>query len=382
MMNDPGGSDMSVLAKEFGIPILLNSVVVIGLRSVSQILLPHAMEIFGHKPWIPIVACIVTLVVCLPFLRAILSGSAVKIENPKTANLARIKRISRTRVGISVVYGVVMIGVVIGEFTNIQTFSGIVLIALGSASVIFSRYSEPLYRAIDDGFWNNLNDKEILELERGERPALAPWDATLAEFLMSPDSELVGKRLDESAFKENTGATIAMIERGSRRILAPNRAMVLLPSDKVYVIGTDEQLGLAQARIEVQLAPTDSNEDISFGLDTLVLGKDSNFVGKTIRDCGLREATHGLIVGIERDAQRILNPDSTMTLLPEDRLWIVGDTVRIRMLKAGQPLPPVSISAHLKFSYTDYGVLRQPAGTERSRYEPVARPFASLCCIS
>ncbi len=57
------------------------------------------------------------------------------------------------------------------------------------------------------------------------------------------------------------------------------------------------------------------------------------FTGKTIRDSGLREETDGLIVGLEREGKRILNPDSTIELLSGDLLWIVGDRNRISKLQ-------------------------------------------------
>src|SRR5690606_1915643 len=134
-----------------------------------------------------------------------------------------------------------LLGLIIGQFTNVQTFSGIMLIAAGAIIVLFSRYSEPLYQAVEHRFLANLNEREMEELQRAAKPVLAPWDATLAEFVVSPHSELVAKRLDESALKETTGATIAMIERGNHKILAPSRHTILLPYDRVSMIGTDEQ---------------------------------------------------------------------------------------------------------------------------------------------
>jgi CPA2 family monovalent cation:H+ antiporter-2 len=106
-----------------------------------------------------------------------------------------------------------------------------------------------------------------------------------------------------------------------------------MPFDKVSVIGTDEQLAVARTRLEVKPSDVEGPVDASFGLESLVLDEASVYTGKSIRACGLREAVHGLIVRIERDGQRILNPDSAITLRPEDRLWVVGDRVRIRAVR-------------------------------------------------
>ena len=53
--------------------------------------------------------------------------------------------------------------------------------------------------------------------------------------------------------------------------------------------------------------------------------KNESYIGKTIRESKLREKTHGLVVGIEKRGNRILNPESDIVLEKDDILWIVGD---------------------------------------------------------
>jgi CPA2 family monovalent cation:H+ antiporter-2 len=55
--------------------------------------------------------------------------------------------------------------------------------------------------------------------------------------------------------------------------------------------------------------------------------------GKTLRASGIREITNGLVVGIERNGQRILNPDSTTVFEWDDIVWIVGDRKKIDDLR-------------------------------------------------
>lgn len=54
--------------------------------------------------------------------------------------------------------------------------------------------------------------------------------------------------------------------------------------------------------------------------------------GKTIRDSGIRERTNGLIVGIERNNERILNPNSTTIFEWDDIVWIVGKEKKYKCL--------------------------------------------------
>ena len=52
-------------------------------------------------------------------------------------------------------------------------------------------------------------------------------------------------------------------------------------------------------------------------------------IGKSIRESQIREKTHGIIVGIERNGKRILNPESHLVLEDSDILWIAGEKKKI-----------------------------------------------------
>jgi monovalent cation:H+ antiporter-2, CPA2 family len=52
---------------------------------------------------------------------------------------------------------------------------------------------------------------------------------------------------------------------------------------------------------------------------------NSEWVNRTIRETGLREHFQALVVGIEREGKRMLNPDSTVSIRSGDLLWIVGN---------------------------------------------------------
>ncbi|WP_141735525.1 cation:proton antiporter [Oligoflexus tunisiensis] len=322
------------LLKEYGPRILLNTVVVAAISLVmSKVALPKAIEILGNPLWLRTAACILALGLCAPFLRAIFLGMPLDLNNRPPEELEQLRRLNFGIVVIRVIYGLVLIDIVIGQFVGVRTLFGIALAVLGAAIVLYGRYSEPLYQSVEKRFLANLNANDTSPGAAAIKPVLAPWDAVLAELIVSPHSPLVGHRLDESDIRGKTGATIAMIDRGGRKILAPDRSATLMPFDRISLIGNDEQLALARALIEVDAPLLDTAAESTFGLDSLVLSRTSPFIGKAIRECGLREMVHGLIVGIERGGQRILNPDSLLELQADDRLWIVGDRNRMKAIK-------------------------------------------------
>jgi CPA2 family monovalent cation:H+ antiporter-2 len=59
-------------------------------------------------------------------------------------------------------------------------------------------------------------------------------------------------------------------------------------------------------------------------------------VNKTIRESRIRERTHGIVVGIEKGGERIINPDSMELIEAGDEIWIVGEKRRLLTIKRAQ----------------------------------------------
>jgi CPA2 family monovalent cation:H+ antiporter-2 len=192
----------------------------------------------------------------------------------------------------------------------------------------FSQHLEGVYEWFEKNFLQNLNDSKPKKLEE---KLLLPWEAHLASYSISQYSPFLGKSLEELRIREKYGVSIVLIERGTRKIKAPNKDEILFPLDTVKVIGTDDQLKKFREFIEIKASELDDSNLDSYGLKGCILNDSSEFLGKTIRDSGIREMTEGLVVGLERGAERIINPDTLIVLEEGDLLWIVGN---IRKLDA------------------------------------------------
>ena len=73
-----------------------------------------------------------------------------------------------------------------------------------------------------------------------------------------------------------------------------------------------------------------NREDIQ--LERIVVDEHNALKGKGIGNSGIRENTHGLVVGIERNGERILNPASTEVFEWDDVVWLVGNHKKIQEL--------------------------------------------------
>lgn len=217
----------------------------------------------------------------------------------------------------------------------------------GGGVLLFSTKVELIYERFVQRFLLSLSEveDEVTEKTPAEKkresaaaaviPAkgLTPWEAHIAVFIVTVDSFAVGKTIIELQVRERYGVTITLLERGGRKIPAPSSVERIYPGDRLHVIGTDEQLASFREFIEVASAsPIDQMSDESFSLQSHTVLNLSGFAGKSIRDCGIREKANGLIVGVERGNERVLNPAASFKIHVGDLLWIVGETEKIRGL--------------------------------------------------
>jgi CPA2 family monovalent cation:H+ antiporter-2 len=182
-------------------------------------------------------------------------------------------------------------------------------------------------------------EKSFLETfqEKKEKPQqmltnLAPWDSHLVHIDVHPNAVLVNKSLLASGLRTRFGINVVAIQRGVQTIVAPKPHEIILPRDVLVVLGTDEQLDQARPELEIpdEIAsayPTSAN----YRLKHIKLPAHSSMVGKSIRESGFREKYHAMVVGIERNHNRFINPDTDMRMEANDIIWIVGE---FKMLEA------------------------------------------------
>ncbi|OKL40679.1 cation:proton antiporter [Pontibacter flavimaris] len=328
-------SDWKLVLRSYGVNLVVYSVILIALVLLAgEFLYPFIHETVIKGAWGGIVTTAITLLFMAPFLWALV------VHHPQKEAQGRIWAnknyrsliivMEFTRIGIAILF----IGFLLNRVLSVQVAIIVGLFIIGLL-VIFSKRIQDFYIRIENRFMSNLNAREISAASKMSH-TLVPWDAHLTSFEVSPESVVVGKSMLELQIRELYGVNVAVIERGDRTIMAPTRHERIFPGDKLYIFGTDEQIEAFRQFIETEMASpaTDGEtgkEDI--GLQMLVVSADSALLHKTVRQSGVREKTKGLIVGIEKKGERLLNPDSELVLEEGDILWIVGSPWRIKQLE-------------------------------------------------
>jgi monovalent cation:H+ antiporter-2, CPA2 family len=313
--------------------IIVFSLVIIGIIFLFvNYVLWWVADYVKSDVWVHIITAILCLAAMSPFLWALVLR---KVAPESTALLWSNRRyrapllfLRLVRAGISIVYISLFM---LSFFPVIVAIAG--AIVLVSLAAIFSKRIHRFYIRLENRFMFNFYHRELQEAKASLRE-LAPWDAHIARITFPAGAVCTGNTLEEMQIRERFGVNIAMIKRGElHTIPAPGRYERLYPGDKLFVIGTDEQLEAFKKYIEPEngqsLVAQETREVV---LKKLVLNESSVLLGQTIRNSGIREKTNGLIVGIERDGKRILNPESNTMFEDGDKVWIVGDSQLINEL--------------------------------------------------
>lgn len=331
---------LSLIWRIYGVKLLLNSVVVIALALASEyFLLPKLLEILGDQTWVRLVAAVVVLGASLPFLWAIIMKIPSNLSDEQAETVARLRSLHLGVLFVRALLGIALIIFVIDRVSSSYQFQLVAVALVITWLFAFRRFIEPAYLRMEKRFLGNLNAKEMQEVDQiSHKSSLAPWDTSLADFVVSSDSKVAGQTLEEANLRGTTGTMAVMITRGKRHFFAPGKESRILPNDRIYLIGTDEQISRARLLLEdqgVEGEPSQGMGDL-FNLENIVLNERSPYINKSIRDCGLREAAEGLIVGIERDGIRMLNPDSATILQAGDLVWLVGQRPKIQEIRRDQ----------------------------------------------
>jgi CPA2 family monovalent cation:H+ antiporter-2 len=270
-----------------------------------------------------VIVALLTLVIISPFLYA-LSLRRVAIDQ---VNELLKQRKYRGPIFMMVFLRAILTLVFLGFLLNVFFSPIIAFIALLVCLLLFYFFPKKLtarYYKIEERFIKNFNGRELEKAKRS-RSDLTPWDGHMATFDIARDSNITGLSLEELRIRENIGVNIAYIKRGDIIINIPSKNERIFPGDEIGVIGTDVQFIKFTQYLnqkETDAKPETTEPDIVLRQIDL---KNQEFIGKTIRESNLREKTSGLVVGIEKNGIRYLNPESSMILSDGDILWIVGN---------------------------------------------------------
>ena len=337
-------SDWKRVIKAYINIVIVNGIVILALMLLSiNFLVPFLSEQIDHNLTGQLISLIVPLGIAAPFFWALMAkrpnNMAYKemwLDKKYNHGPLLVLEISRNLIGI------ILITVWVSRVVNTTVAIFVAVPVIVFVLVLFSKRLQRFYQRIEGRFLTNLNARDA-----GEEPAgadvllknaysesdLSPWEAHIVDLPVNPLASYVGKTLQELAWREQFGISIAYIKRGDKLIHAPGGLHKLLPYDRIGIIATDAQMQTFKPVfdvIEAVDAEGSNMEDIV--LQKILVDEHTRLKGMSIKNSGIGEKTNGLVVGIEKNGQRILNPHSSLVFEWNDVVWIVGDRNKIQKM--------------------------------------------------
>lgn len=340
-------TDWKITLRSYRNIVVINGIFLLLLIWLTlNFLVPYLNETIENRTMRGIVALAISFGLGLPFLWALMTR---KPEGSAYKELWLDKKYNKGPLFI-IEAGRVLLGIVLISVWAFQLFSNQLAIFIAVPIIIlilflFTKRMKNFYRKIESRFLSNLNARETASentlTSRVQRKnadiqtQLAPWDAHIVQLEARPNAHYIGKPLKKLQWREQYGINVVYIKRGEHLIHVPDRDQYILPFDQVGIIATDSQVAHFKPVFDQAEIKTSAGENVDINeivFDQLVVNEYTKLKGLSIRDSGLRERTNGIVIGIERNNERLLNPDSTTVFDWGDVIWIVGERKKILAL--------------------------------------------------
>lgn len=283
--------------------------------------------------WIGNAVCgFLTILFIAPFLRSI-----VMKQNHSEAfkELWTDRRINRLPLTATILARVLIALSFIFYICNYLTrFKNALMIAVAVGLLILmllSRWLKKRSITLERLFIQNLQSRDIEAQKQGKKKPLfanhlIDRDIHIANLELPDDSLWAGKTLYSLKLRNRFGVHISSILRGSKHINIPNGGTILFPGDKLQAIGNDEQLTKLSKAMKAELQPTITDiEKHEMKLRSFTISKTSPFIGKTLKDSGIRDEYNCMVVGVDEGQKNLTLITPSRCLQAGDVLWVVGE---------------------------------------------------------
>ena len=292
--------------------------------------------------WIGNAVCgFLTILFIAPFLRSI-----VMKQNHSEAFKAlwTDRRINRLPLTATILARVLIALSFIFYICNYLTrFKNALMIAVAVGLLILmllSRWLKKRSITLERLFIQNLQSRDIEAQKQGKKKPLfanhlIDRDIHIANLELPDDSLWAGKTLYSLKLRNRFGVHISSILRGSKHINIPNGGTILFPGDKLQAIGNDEQLTKLSKAINAELQPEVTNiEKHEMKLRSFTISKTSPFIGKTLKDSGIRDEYNCMVVGVDEGQKNLTLITPSRCLQAGDILWVVGEEKNLERILA------------------------------------------------
>jgi CPA2 family monovalent cation:H+ antiporter-2 len=160
------------------------------------------------------------------------------------------------------------------------------------------------------------------------------WNLELIEVTLPEFAECAGKEIRALELRARFGCSILEINRQGHVIDKVKPGEALYPGDSVLLFGTGEQIARGAEYLRKETTADDESRDFSESiLELIPLAGSSRLVGVSLAESQITDCTGVHVIGIERNGERILNPQGKEVFQKDDLLLVLGSGVEIRAFR-------------------------------------------------
>jgi CPA2 family monovalent cation:H+ antiporter-2 len=214
------------------------------------------------------------------------------------------------------------VGLVVGSYFNLAVGFLMVIAVMVMLAVLYSRRANGFYAQIEDRFFSNFNQRQAQN--SFHIPTTMEDEFSMERLQMTQYSPLAGKTLAEGQLRERYGANIVTIERAGNLIDLPGKDDILMPCDVLTVIGTEEEVAKIRAAVEVEPEIlVHDHSDHELHMYRYHVEAHGPLCGIEVRYSTLSRQ-HAIVIAIERNGEKIVNPSRDTVFMAGDVLWFVS----------------------------------------------------------
>ena len=310
--------------------VLLYSAIIAAICLLSFTLLKPLLNRFfvvsdgSPSLWGNLIGMVATLIVMLPFVwalavRGVNRNKIKELLDSRDYSQAIVIPVLLLRYFLALFF----IGLVIGRYIHLAVGFLIILAVFIVLVVLFSKRIIGFYQRIENQFISNFNSRQAQQSFK--IPTLLENNFYLERIAVSQYSPYAGKRLMDTNFREDYGINVVSIERAGTVYDLPKKEMLILPGDRLSVMGSEDQIAHLRSVLDVEPDMLiHDHSDNELNIYRLTVHDNNPFIGQTISESRFSQHYHAMIIAIERDGKQILNPRSATLFKDGDIVWFVS----------------------------------------------------------
>lgn len=340
-----GDQDWKNLLTDYVLHMVIYSTLLFAIILAATLyFLPYLKQL--ELPYANFITAGAALIVMSPILRAVLVNRAGSAE---LFSILWFKRRANHLPLMILVAGKVLVAALslYFVFNDLLGIHGLLAFAAIIVAVYFIASSDWLmgeYLRIESRFLVNLNEKHMRkhrEAQGGEQGHWFDEELYLAYYKVADNSPIIGKTMKQLAVRQYYGCNVLQIRTPQATIDMPGGEVMVTKGANLLLIGSASQLKIMDAAIiqrHLELhrlwGPVTMRqfmlEDHAYAPEqqflslAITIDKHSPILGTSLKAADLRQKWSCLVIGLERGAFTITNPNVSLVFEENDLLWVLG----------------------------------------------------------